>query len=43
VSSSAIQDGKRDLAVELLEFMGTDILIELSRLPQWKQDLQAIR
>jgi len=43
VSSSAIQDSKRDLAVKLLEFMGTDILIELSRLPRWKQDLQAIR
>jgi DNA-directed RNA polymerase specialized sigma subunit len=43
ISYSAIQDSKRDLAVKLLDFMGTDILVEVRRLPQWKQDLQAIR
>jgi len=34
---------KRNLAAKILDFMGTDILIEVRRLPQWKQDLQAIR
>jgi DNA-binding CsgD family transcriptional regulator len=43
VSYSTIQGSKRDLASKLLDFMGTDILIEVRRLPQWKQDLQAIR
>ncbi len=42
-SRSAIQDSKRDLAAKLLDFMGTDILIELRRLPRWKDDLEAIR
>jgi DNA-binding CsgD family transcriptional regulator len=40
---STIQASKRDLASKLLDFMGTDILIEVRRLPQWKQDLQIIR
>jgi hypothetical protein len=31
------------LAQKILDFLGSDILIEVRRLPQWKQDLQAIR
>ena len=43
VSYSTIQGSKRDLAVKLLDFMGSDILIQVNRQPRWKHDLQTIR
>ena len=43
VCGSTIRNNKRTLATKILEFMGTDILIEVRRSPRWKQDLQATR
>ncbi len=42
-SSSAVQSSKRDLALKILDFMGPDILVEVRRLPRWKQDIQTAR
>jgi hypothetical protein len=43
VSDSAMQSSKRDLRAKILEFMGANILVEIQRLPQWKQNLETIR
>jgi FixJ family two-component response regulator len=43
VSSSAVKNTKRDLALKLLDFMGADILVQVQRSPWWKKDLQAIQ
>ena len=43
VCDSAIQHRKQRLAVKIQEFMGLDILVQVGRSPQWKQDLQATR
>jgi hypothetical protein len=38
VNDSTIQHSKRSLAVKIAEFMGLEILIEIQRRPQWKQN-----
>jgi hypothetical protein len=43
VSDSAMQSSKRELRVKLLQFMGANILVEIQRRPQWKQNLDASR
>ena len=43
VSDSAMQSSKRNVAVKILEFMGFDILVQIQRRPQWKQNLETIR
>ena len=43
VSDSAMQHSKRNVAVKILEFMGFDILVQIQRRPQWKQNLETIR
>lgn len=34
---------KKNLATKVLQFMGDDILVDVRRLPRWKQDLETIR
>ena len=43
LSDSTIQGTKRKLAVKIQEFMGFDILVQVRRQPQWKQDIEATR
>ena len=43
VSDSAMQSSKRNVAEKILEFMGFDILVQIQRRPQWKQNLETIR
>ena len=43
VSDSAMQSSKRELRVKILEFMGANIMVEIQRRPQWKQNLETIR
>jgi hypothetical protein len=43
VSDSAMQLSKRDLRDKILQFMGAEILAEIQRRPQWKQNLETIR
>jgi DNA-binding NarL/FixJ family response regulator len=43
VSVSTVHTARQKLANKILEFLGVDILAQVQRLPQWKQDLQAIR
>jgi FixJ family two-component response regulator len=43
VSDSTIRTSKKNLAQKILEFMGFDILVQIQRRPNWKQDLQATR
>jgi len=43
VSDSAMRDSKRNVAVKILDFMGFDILVQVQRRPQWKQNLETIR
>jgi hypothetical protein len=43
VSDSAMQSSKRDLRVKILEFMGANIMVEIKRRPQWKQNLEKTR
>ena len=43
VCSSTIQHRKRSLAKAIAAFMGDDILIEVRRLPRWKDSLDATR
>jgi hypothetical protein len=43
VPDSAIQTSKRRLRIKIAEFMGPEILIEIQRRPQWKQNLEATR
>ena len=43
ISDSAMQSSKRILRVKILEFMGFDILAQVQRRPQWKQNLETIR
>jgi hypothetical protein len=42
-TDSRIQTIKKHLAKALIEFMGPEILIEIQRRPQWKQDLEATK
>ena len=43
VSDSTMQSSKRNVAEKILEFMGFDILVQIQRRPQWKQNLETIR
>jgi len=43
VSRSAMQDCKERVAVLVQEFLGMDILIEVLRLPGWRDDLNTAR
>jgi len=43
VSDSAMQHSKRSVAAKVLQFMGCDILVQVQRRPQWKQNLETIR
>lgn len=43
VTVSAIQTGKRHLAKAIIAMMGEDVLSQVTKLPRWRQDLQAIR
>jgi DNA-directed RNA polymerase specialized sigma24 family protein len=43
VSNSSVQTSKRRLAIKIVEFMGPEILIEIQRKPQWKQNLEATK
>ena len=43
VTVSAIQTGKRHLAKSIVEFMGLDILVQVRKLPRWKDSINASR
>jgi DNA-directed RNA polymerase specialized sigma24 family protein len=43
VSESSMQTSKRRIGVKILEFMGADIMIEVRRRPQWRNNLAATR
>ena len=43
VTVSAIQTGKRHLAKAIVAFMGDDILVQISRKPQYMASLDATR
>ena len=43
VCDSTIQHHKRSLALKIQEFMGCEILIDIQRRPQWKQNLEATK
>jgi FixJ family two-component response regulator len=43
VSESAIQTGKKNLALKILEYMGINILVDIQRRPGWKDNLDASR
>ena len=43
VNDSAIQTSKRHLRVKIVEFMGPEILIDIQRRRQWKQNLEATK
>jgi DNA-directed RNA polymerase specialized sigma24 family protein len=43
ISESSMQTSKRRLGVKILEFMGTDIMFEVRRRPQWRNSLEATR
>jgi hypothetical protein len=43
VCDSTMQGDKRKLAVKIQDFMGSDILIQIHRKPNWKDSLDASR
>ena len=43
VSDSTMQNSKRNLGVKILEFMGSGILREVQRRPQWQEGLEATK
>jgi hypothetical protein len=43
VCDSTVRSRKKDLALKILEFMGINILIDIQRRPQWKQNLEATK
>ena len=43
VSDSAIQTSKRRLRIKIVEFMGSEILIDIQRRPVWKNSLTATK
>jgi len=43
VEPSTIRYFKQRLAMKILEFMGPDILVEIKRMPKWKNNLNANR
>jgi hypothetical protein len=40
---STIRTSKKNLALEILEFMGINILVDIQRRPQWKDSINASR
>jgi hypothetical protein len=42
-TDSAISTSKRRIRIKIVEFMGPEILIEIQRRPQWKQNLEATK
>jgi hypothetical protein len=43
VCDSTMQGDKRKLAIKIQDFMGSDILVQVKKLPRWKEDLAANR
>jgi hypothetical protein len=43
VSDSTIRNSKKSLAVKIQEFMGFDILVQVQRKPEWKNNLGATK
>jgi hypothetical protein len=43
VTDSTIETSKRRLRIKIIEFMGPEILIDIQRRPQWKQNLEATK
>ena len=43
VNDSTIQTSKRRLAIKIVEFMGSEILIDIQRRPVWKNSLTATK
>lgn len=43
VKDSTMQTSKRNLGAKILEFMGTEILVEIQQRPGWKEGLDATR
>ena len=43
VCDSTMQGDKRKLAVKILDFFGPDILVQVRKLPRWKDDLMSSR
>jgi FixJ family two-component response regulator len=43
VTVSAIQTGKRHLAKAIVELMGPDILLQVRKLPRWRDSINASR
>ena len=43
VSDSTVQNTRNQLACKIREFFGTDILKQISHLPQWRDNLLAQR
>ena len=43
VCDSTMQGDKRKLAVKIQDFMGVDILVQIRKLPRWKDDLMTSR
>jgi hypothetical protein len=43
VSDSTMQISKRNLAVNILNYVGPQILDDIKRLPRWKQDIETTR
>ena len=43
VCDSTMQGDKRKLAVKIQDFMGSDILVQIKKLPRWKEDLMTSR
>jgi DNA-binding CsgD family transcriptional regulator len=43
VCASTISNSKKNMVLKIQQVLGTDILLEVGKLPRWKQDLQTIR
>jgi len=43
VCDSTMQGDKRKLAVKIQNYMGSDILVQIKKLPRWKDDLMTSR
>jgi hypothetical protein len=43
VSDSTIRNSKRTLAIKIQEFMGFDILVQVQRRPEWKNNLASTK
>jgi len=43
VSVSTVHTARRHLATKILDFLGSQILAEIQKRPQWQQDILATR